>query len=490
MTCQRRFHSGGRFPPENQTFTLYAVFRILFFAFIFTTLTLSCSRGTPSDLTTAPVSAGSAGWAATYGGADSDDLAYSIKQTDDGGYILAGKTAYPSAGGKITIEFLVLKLSPDGSVEWQKTYGGKYSEQARSIQQTIDGGYIVAGATWSFGIRPQELWVLKLGADGNIEWQKTYGGYYGDAAYSIQQTGDGGYIVAGGTMSFGQIEMDSWVLKLSPDGSVEWQKTYGGEGSDLADSVRQTNDGGYIVAGSTESFGAGQGDLWVLKLKPNGVIEWQKTYGGEDPDKAGSIHQTDDGGYIVAGETKSFGAGQRDLWVLKLKPNGTIEWQKTYGGESWDTALSIQQTTDGGYIVAGETRSFGTESIDAWVLKLSPEGTVEWQKSCGGAHWDWACSIQQTNDGGYVMTGGTMSVGAGVEDSPDIWVLKLRPDGSIGPSCDLIRNTDVSGSDSNAIVKASSAAVNDTDAEPQDSSATVQDTDVSVNVLCSSATVE
>ncbi|MEK7368684.1 MAG: hypothetical protein AABZ62_03380 [Planctomycetota bacterium] len=215
--------------------------------------------------------------------------------------------------------------------------------------------------------------------------------------------------MTGETGTFGDKEFpDIWVLKLKADGTVEWQKTYGGDRRDVALSIQQTGDGGYVAAGWTDSFGAGLGDWdsWVLKLRSDGTVEWQKTYGGDKGDEeeeALSIKQTSEGGYIVAGSTGSFGVGSSDIWVLKLRVDGSIEWQKTYGGIEWDEADSIQQTSDGGYIVAGDTGSFGPifeESSDIWILKLRADGTVEWQKIYGREYDDGARSVQQTRDGG------------------------------------------------------------------------------------------
>ncbi len=223
----------------------------------------------------------------------------------------------------------------------------------------------MAGETESFGAGIYDVWILKLDANGNVVWQKTYGGADYDHAYSIQQTSDGGYIVAGETWSswsFGaERNGDAWVLKLDANGNVQWQKRYGGADSDIASFIQQTSDGGYIVAGRTDYFGAGDFDfdVWVLKLDANGNVQWQKRYGGPGWDWASSIQQTSDGGYIVAGYTDSFGAGYFDVWVLKLDASGNVQWAKTYGGADYDHANSIQQTSDGGYIVAGETYSFG-----------------------------------------------------------------------------------------------------------------------------------
>jgi len=314
-------------------------------------------------------------WANTYGGSN-DDWAYSIQQTSDGGYIVAGETRSFGAGSG---DFWVLKLDGSGNVQWQKTYGGTGYDYARSIQQTTDGGYIVAGVTYSYSGGYQDVWVLKLDQDGNVIWQKTYGGGYTDIAFSIRQTSYGGYILVGYTTSAGAGKTDIWVLRIDQNGNVLWQKTYGGSDNDfnfITNSIQQTSDGGYIVTGRTYSFGAGNSDVWILKLDGSGNVQWQKTYGGSNDDWAYSIQQTSDDGYIVAGGTVSFGAGNGDFWVLKLDSNGNVLWQKTYGGTDRDSALAIQQTSDGGYIVAGYTNSFGAGKSDVWILKLDSNGNI------------------------------------------------------------------------------------------------------------------
>ncbi len=202
----------------------------------------------------------------------------------------------------------------------------------------------------------------------NAQWAKTYGGDSYDYAHSFQQTSDGGYIIAGNTSSFNTgNDRDIWILKLSSDGEIEWQKTYGGSGREEAHFIQQTIDAGYIVAGSTDSFGAGESDIWFLKLSSAGDVEWQKAYGGDKNDSASFIQQRDDGGYIIVGHTESFGAGGADIWILRLSPAGEIEWQKAYGGSEDEEANSFQQTSDGGYIVAGRTESFGAGENDFWI---------------------------------------------------------------------------------------------------------------------------
>jgi uncharacterized delta-60 repeat protein/uncharacterized repeat protein (TIGR02543 family) len=366
--------------------------------------------------------------------------------------------------------------------QWAITYGGIVDDSAYSIQQTSDGGYIVAGQTFSFGTEASDFWILKLSPDGDIEWQKAYGGSRWDDPHSIQQTSDGGYIVSGETGSFGAIDKDFWILKLSPDGAIEWQRTYGGSEWETDPSIQQTNDGGYIVVGEISSFGTVGGYIWILKLTSDGEIEWQKTYGGSERETDPSIRQTNDGGYIVAGQIYSFGAEANDIWILKLSSDGDIDWQKTYGGTSYDEALSIQQTNDGGYIVAGSTESFGAGSSDIWILKLSSAGDIEWQKTYEGSGSDSASSIQQTSDGGYIVAGYTISWGAG---SRDFWVLKLSSDGDINPRCSFIRNSSAEVSDTDISPEVTNTTPTYKDITPQDTHITPQDTDATVYNLCS-----
>ena len=317
----------------------------------------------------------------------------------------------------------------------------------------------------------------------NAQWAIIYGGsdFNFDWARSIQQTSDGGYIVAGSTESFGAGGIDFWVLKLTSTGEIEWQRTYGGIYWDETYSIQQTSDGGYIVAGFTLSFGAGDDDSWILKLNSAGAIEWQHTYGGSKDDKFRSIQQTSDGGYIVAGDTASFGAVNNNFWILKVDSSGDIEWQRAYGGNSGDYAYSIQQTSDGGYIVAGYTLSFGVESSDFWILKLGSSGDIEWQHTYGGDFVDHAYSIQQTSDGGYIVAGETGSFGINYDD---LFIIKLYSDGDIDSSCGLIGISDALAINTDVTLKNTFITPQVTYVTPSDTNCTVQDTSASIVVLC------
>ena len=371
-----------------------------------------------------PLLSGSGQWAKTYGGTH-DDFARSIQQTSDGGYIVAGKTSSSGAGGD---DIWVLKLDASGNVAWQKAYGGDNHDEAHAIQQTADGGYIVAGETYTFGAGNYDVWILKLDSAGNVTWQNTYGGTHDDYAYSIQQTADSGYIVAGKTTSFGAGGPDVWLLKLDASGSVTWQKTYGKNLDDWANSIRQTPDGGYIMAGG--SVGGGWSAFWIVKLDASGNVTWEKLYGGSEWDEASFVQQTSDGGYIVAGWTASFSADHHaDIWVLKLDTNGDIAWQKVYGGTGYEKAYAIQQTSNGGYIVAGFVSSFGAGNDDVWGFTLDASGNILWEKTYGTALGDQAYSVQQTTDGGYVVAGYDKLYNS--LSGADFLVLKLDANGDV-----------------------------------------------------------
>jgi len=341
----------------------------------------------------------------------------------------------------------------DSNIEWQKCLGGSEDDVPYSIQQTKDGGYIIAGGTYSNDVDVRgnhggiDGWVVKLDEEGNIEWQKCLGGSEDDGAHSVQQTKDGGYIIVGGTYSNdGDVKenhggYDFWIVKLDNQGNILWQKTLGGSEHDIAHSIQQTKDGGYIVAGWTESNDGdvkgnhGGSDFWIVKLDNQGNILWQKTLGGSEDDEAHSIQQTKDSGYIVAGRTIKGYHGGYDFWIVKLDNQGNILWQKTLGGSEDDEAHSIQQTKDGGYIIVGGTYSNDGDvrgnhgGIDGWVVKLDEEGNIEWQKCLGGSEDDAAHSIQQTKDGGCIIVGGTYSNDGDVRGNHggiDGWIVKLR----------------------------------------------------------------
>ncbi len=393
-------------------------------------------------------------WSETYGGGG-DDYANDVQQTSDGGYIVAARTKSFGAGN---YDAWILKLDRQGAIQWQKTYGGSNSDNLHSIRQTSDGGYIAAGWTSSFSAN-MNAWVLKLDGSGTIQWQKIFADSSESIANAVRQTRDGGFIIGG----YAGAALNAWVVKLDAGGNVQWQKTYGGSGVDEISSLQQTSDDGYIFTGYTSSFGAGNVDAFLVKIDASGNVLWQKTYGGPNYDFAYSVQQTAEGGYIVAGSTASFGAGNHDVWVMKLDASGSIVWNKTYGGSADDIANSVQQTSDGGYIVAGQTSSFGKGMADAWVLKLDSAGNVVWEKTYGGTSPDYAYAVQHTADGGYVIAGRTESFGSG---GMDAWIMKLDSNGAITLCANI--------GTSHATITAPSVTATDAAATIQDASTTSQ----------------
>jgi uncharacterized delta-60 repeat protein len=356
-------------------------------------------------------------------GGTNGDYAYSIQQTSDGGYIVAGETNSFGAGGA---DFLIIKLDSLGNIQWSRAIGGTNNDQAYSIQKTSDGGYIVAGRTNSFGAGNYDAFIIKLNSSGNIQWSRVIGGTNYDEANSIQQTSDGGYIVAGWTTSFGT-SSDALIIKLNSSGNIQWSRAIGrigiGTGYDIARSIQQTSDGGYIVAGETYSFSFAL-DVFIIKLDSSGNIQWSRAIGGTNNDGAYSIQQTSDGGYIVAGYTI---LGASDALIIKLDSSGNIQWSRAIGGINNELAYFIKQTSDGGYIVAGNTNSFGTAG-DALIIKLNSSGNIQWSRAIGGTNGEEARSIQQTSDGGYIVAGWTNSFGTGSYDS---LIIKLDSSGNI-----------------------------------------------------------
>jgi hypothetical protein len=359
-------------------------------------------------------------WTRTYGGTEADQ-AFCVDQTADDGYIVAGQTYSFGAG---EADFYLVKANSLGNMVWSRTYGGSDSSYAQSVQQTTDGGYILAGGTYSFGAGDADFYIVKTDPLGDTLWTRTEGGSDHDWAHSVQQTTDGGYIVAGATNSFGAGGYDFYLVKTNSAGGTLWSRTYGGRGDDYGRSVQQTADGGYIVAGYADSFGAGGYDIYLVKTDSLGNILWTGTYGGSVDEEGRFVQQTSDGGYVVAGCTRSFGAGLYDFYLVKTDPLGTLEWDRTYGGDSNDRASSVRETNDSGYIVTGGTASFGAGHQDVYLVKTDAHGHSLWTRTYGGSGRDRGNSVVQTADGGYTIAGYTTSFGAG---GTDMYLVRIAP---------------------------------------------------------------
>jgi hypothetical protein len=355
-------------------------------------------------------------WVKTFGGSN-DDWGSSVQQTSDGGFILVGYTASFGAGGP---DVWLIKTDADGNKQWDRTFGGGGSDWGSSVQQTSDGGFIIVGDTASFGAGWADVWLIKTDANGNKQWDRTFGGSGLDSGSSVQQTSDGGFILVGYTASFGA--GDVWLIKTDANGNKLWDRTFGGGNLDEGRSVQQTSDGGFIIVGYTASFGAG--DVWLIKTDADGNKLWDRTFGGSMVDRGYSVQQTSDGGFIIVGWTWSFGAGGPDVWLIKTDADGNKLWDRTFGGSDWDEGYSVQQTSDGGFIIVGWTWSFGAGGPDVWLIKTDADGNKLWDRTFGGSMVDRGYSVQQTSDGGFIIVGATRSFGAG---DYDVLLIKSRP---------------------------------------------------------------
>jgi hypothetical protein len=305
-------------------------------------------------------------------------------------FLFVGLGFQPAFANDIPIG--IEKQQPIGET-FIKTYGGEDEDRGYFVQQTTDGGYIISGET------DRDVWLIKTNSTGNIIWDKTFGGISGNC---VQQTFDGGYIIIGTTGSLGAGQYDIWLIKTDINGNEEWNETFGGLYNDRGCSCQQTTDDGYIITGVTESFGAGDEDVWLIKTDSAGNEEWNKTFGGTKDDDGRYVQQTSDGGYIVIGQTWSFGFHFNAAWLIKTDSTGNLEWNRTFEyGNLGNEGNCVQQTTDGGYIITGETRKYPDQQV--WLIKTDSNGNKIWEKTF--YNYVAGFCVRQTIDDGYIITG-------------------------------------------------------------------------------------
>lgn len=381
-------------------------------------------------------------------------------------------------------------FAQDPAIEWQKTIGGNAADVMTSFEPTNDGGYIIGGYTASniSGEKTEnsngqlDIWIVKINASGTIQWQNTIGGSGDDFVNVVKQTSDGGYIVLAGSdssISGDKTEnsrggLDYWIIKLTNTGAIDWQKTYGGANPDFDVFGQQTSDGGYVVAGYSDSGATGdkteasngQRDYWVLKLNATGNIVWQNAIGGSLVDRVQAAIQCADGNYVIGGFSFSPVSGDKtetnyggsDYWIVKLDTSGNIIWQNTIGGSASDAFRDLIQTADGGYLlggyslsnISGEKTENSNGDYDYWIVKLSSTGAIEWQNTIGGAGIDYLRDVKQLNDGSYMIAGYSNSNVSGdkTENSNggyDYWIVKLNASGTVVSQNSIGGSADESG---------------------------------------------
>ncbi|MFC2100273.1 T9SS type A sorting domain-containing protein [Bacteroidota bacterium] len=360
-------------------------------------------------------------WTKTYGGLNYD-ICNDMQLTSDGGYILAGVTLSYGAGSN---DFYLVKTDANGDTLWTRTYGSSITETAYSVFQTSDGGYVVAGKVLSSGPGSSEVFIVKTDSLGDTLWTRTVGGFELDEANSVIQTdGDDYYIILGSTKSYGPGSASVYFIEISPAADTIWEDYFGGPGNDYGYEVIETNNG-YVFIAKSASFGAGSYDAWIVRTDWDYNIIWTTTIGGITGDEGYTLQQTANGGFIGGGRTSSFGPGNESFLIFHLNSSGDSLWAKAYGGTDRDECHSIQQTADGGYIAAGVTKSFGAGNYDFYIVRTDANGDSLWTKTLGGTGDDECRAIKQTPDGGYIIAGSTESFGMG---QTDFWLIKLAPD--------------------------------------------------------------
>jgi hypothetical protein len=361
-------------------------------------------------------------WMQTYGG-QTAEVGAGAQQTSDGGYIIAGRTDSFGSGGD---DVYLVRTDANGQEVWSKTFGGTGDDTANSVQVTTDGGYIIAGRTESFGAGGNDVYLIKADSDGNKIWSRTFGGTKDDRAYDVKQTTDGGYVIVGTTYSFGAGVSDVYQIKTDANGIETWSEYHGGINGDHGRKVLQTSDGGYAIVGTTYSFGPRNDNVYLVKTDDVGFKTWHQTYGGDSIDKGFDIQPTLDGGHVIVGHTVTSAPGPWDVYLIKLDALWVNTWTRTFGGSGYDEGHSVMQTSDGGYIIAGRTDSFGAGDNDLYLIKTDADGIESWSQTSGRHLDDGAYEILLTSGGGYTIVGDTESYGAGNKDA---WLIRLaEPD--------------------------------------------------------------
>ena len=425
-----------------------------------------------------PVFEGQLVWVKTFGGSNEDD-AIDIVEANDGGYVVLGFTN--SIDGDITgktnpdQDYWLLKLNQDGDKIWDKTYGGSQNDQATGLSKTNDGGYIISGYTSSFdgdvseNAGFQDFWIVKVDGQGTIQWEKSFGFIGQDQAYKVIPTSDGGYFASdtlqvgeGGSngegndiihgdqnLRAGQHSLgDFWGIKMDANGNKIWRRYFGGTQADLNKDVIETDDSGFLLVGVSDSpdfdisNAIGADDFWVIKVSAIGEKVWERSYGGLETDRAFSIARTDDGNYILAGESRSLGQdvsnpkGGGDIWIVKINAsNGSILWEQSLGGTEFDTSRGIKKMDNGSFAIAGSSRSTDMDASnnyganDAWLLIVDSDGTLEYETTIGGSDIDFGNDVMETSVNEIVFVGSTLSNDFDIplnKGNKDVLIFKMK----------------------------------------------------------------
>jgi len=357
------------------------------------------------------------------------DAAFGVIETSDGGYALAG---HSQLDGTTNADFWLVKTDKDGNEEWNQTYGGEKFETAYSLVETSDGGYALAGDTQSFGAGDGDYWLVKTDENGTVEWTQTYDNGGDERARSLVEASDGGYVLAG-DISYSSTNPDhgwseAWLVKTDENGNKEWSQTYGESDFDRAYGLVESSAGGYVLAGFTQVWGDGWNDFWLVKTDPNGNLDWSQTYGGDRPQNAYALVETSDRGYALAGFADLSDSERTAFLLVKTDEDGNEEWNQTYRGADTDEVRALVETSDGGYALAGRTDYLDPKGYDVVLIKTDENGNIEWNQTYGEKMSEVAYSLLVTSDGGFIIAGYTSSSG---HECPDFWLTKTDANGNI-----------------------------------------------------------
>lgn len=330
-----------------------------------------------------------------------------VLPTSDGGYLIAG---YTTNSILYDHDVLVIKTNALGKEQWRKTIGGSKPDFPYHMLATTDGNFFIVGYSQSYGGGDYDILLIKINSAGTILWQKTYGSWGNDIGHDIIKTNDGNYLIVGSSNSDDYDDQNANLIKITPAGSILWSKFYGGSADDFGNSVKQTSDGGYILLGQTFSYGS-RGDAYLVKVNSSGDTAWTKRYGGAYNDDGVYITNSGDGGYVFVMRDSSNAGKDVDISVVKVNAGGAIQWKKVYGGDKKDTPKMIQRTSDGGFIIAGHSRSFGWINPDMWILKCNNAGDTLWTRHYGGYNHEHCYVVREQSDGSYIAVGKTDSYG-------------------------------------------------------------------------------
>jgi len=432
MRSLRRSFNGSSCGKRSQKVTLTALTLLLMLSIMLTVPQTNSKTAIQSiSAEKTAYSNGELLWNKTFGGSTNDN-GYCVIETSDGGYAIIGTKWFGDDGNS---DVWLIKTDENGVEVWNNTFGGIYSDYGYSVAQTTDGGYIITGSFGSGLILNDDLWLIKTDSNGDHEWNKTFSGEFtSDNGRCVMQTPDDGYLVVGTTGMGIMGNPDVWLIKTNSTGDLEWNQIFDGGQEDYGYCFAPTSDGGYIITGYTWSYGAGSSDIWLIKTNSTGGEVWNQTYGGISDDYANCVQQTSDGGYIIAGNTYSFGANPGvtpDVWLIKTNSTGSEVWNQTYGGTDSESGSWVEQTSDGGYIITGQRYSAlpvqmsirAAIPTNVLLIKTNENGNQQWNQTYGGIAYEIGKSVIQNSDGDYVIVGYTSSYGTG--GSNDIWLLKV-----------------------------------------------------------------